>query len=498
MFHSFFKGKKIKGLFSLCFFFALCFILNACKEEKLAKYVFFFFFYGASYAQRRLTELAGGDRLFINTLPIQGSATTAAVQSNLADTAASAGALASGKLGKEGMVSMLGENDPAVPLITSVAVQNGYAVGIITDSSLDGVVPASFYAHSAKKQNYYDIAVQAKDSGVALMMGQAFKRQKSFKKEDLSVVLKSGGYKQISSLKGQEKLPAGKVVAAFKNIPFAIDAKPDSPSLAGFVEKAVEKFKTEKGFVLITIAGKMNQAAEMHDTAALIREMDAFDQAVKKAYDFYRERPQETLIVVTGTVETGGMTLGIDNSADLNVGVFKSQKISAEAFKTAVNRFRKRRQIGATLENFMPQIEKNFGLRLLSKEQKKELTNQAGKGNEDAKLALDMNLNAVELSALREAFRYSMAEPAKRPKTEAYLNKYGKYDPLQTAPIKILARRAGVGYSTFGQTAVPIPVSAVGNGAFFFMGSYPQTALFGKILGAMGLTTVPADQKKEP
>lgn len=167
---------------------------------------------------------------------------------------------------------MLGENDPAVPLITSVAVQNGYAVGIITDSSLDGVVPASFYAHSAKKQNYYDIAVQAKDSGVALMMGQAFKRQKSFKKEDLSVVLKSGGYKQISSLKGQEKLPAGKVVAAFKNIPFAIDAKPDSPSLAGFVEKAVEKFKTEKGFVLITIAGKMNQAAEMHDTAALIRE----------------------------------------------------------------------------------------------------------------------------------------------------------------------------------------------------------------------------------
>lgn len=98
--------------------------------------------------------------------------------------------------------------------------------------------------------------------------------------------MKSGGYKQISSLKGQEKLPAGKVVAAFKNIPFAIDAKPDSPSLAGFVEKAVEKFKTEKGFVLITIAGKMNQAAEMHDTAALIREMDAFDQAVKKAYDF--------------------------------------------------------------------------------------------------------------------------------------------------------------------------------------------------------------------
>lgn len=497
MFHSFFKAKKIKGLFSLCFCFAFCFILNACKEEKLAKYVFFFIGDGASYAQRRLSELAGGERLFINTLPIQGSATTAAVKSNLADTAASAGALASGKLGEEGMISMLGKDEPAVPLITSVAVQNGYAVGIITDSSLDGVVPASFYAHCAKKQNYYDIAVQAKDSGVGLMIGQVFKRQKSFKKDDLSVVLKSGGYKQISSLKGQEKLPPGKVIAALKNIPFAIDAKQDSPSLAAFVEKAIEKFKTEK-FVLITIAGKMNQAAEMHDTAALIREMDAFDRAVKKAYDFYRERPQETLIVVAGTVETGGLTLGVDNSVDLDVGVLKNQKISAEAFKSAVNRFRKRRPVGATVENFMPQIEKNFGLRLLSKEQKKDLTARAEKGDEDAALALDMNLNAAELSALREAFRYSMTETEKRPKTEAYLNKYGKYDPLQIAPVKILARRAGIGYSTFGQTAVPVPVSAVGNGAFFFMGSYPQTALFGKILGAMGLMIPPADQKKEP
>ena len=89
MFHSFFKAKKIKGLFPLCFFFTLCFTLNACKEEKLAKYVFFFIGDGASYAQRHLTELAEADRLFINTLPIQGSITTASVKSNLADTAAS-------------------------------------------------------------------------------------------------------------------------------------------------------------------------------------------------------------------------------------------------------------------------------------------------------------------------------------------------------------------------------------------------------------------------
>lgn len=497
MFHIFRRVQKSKTVFGLCLLLSLCFLLNACKEEKLAKYVFLFIGDGASYAQRRLTELAQRDRLFINTLPIQGASTAAALHSNLADTAASAAALASGKLGQENMVAMLSEDEPVLPLITSVAAQNGYAVGLVSDVSLDSVVPASFYAHSAKKQSYYDIAVQAKDSQISLMMGQTFKRQKAFKKEDLGVILKKSGYKQISSLKEQENLPAGKVIASFKKIPFAIDAKPKSPSLAFFVEKAINQLQNEKGFLLIAVAGKMNQAAEMHDTATMIREINAFDQAVKKAYEFYEQHPQETLIVVAGTVETGGMTLGIDNSADLDTEIFKNQKISTEAFKSAINRFRKRRPVGATVENFMPQIEKNFGLKILSKNQKADLKKLAANGDEKAKEDLKMNLDSSELALLREAFRYSMTEPSKRPKNEAYLNKYEKYDPLQIAVSAILAKRAGVGYSTFGQTAVPMPVSAVGNGAFLFMGNYPQTALFSKILGAMGLM-MPVEKPENP
>ena len=491
MFHPFFKAKKIKKLFFLSVCCIFCFILNACKEEKFAKYVFFFIGDGVSYAQRRLTELADTERMFINTLPIQGSTTGISLDSNLTDTAAAAGALASGKVVEENMISMLNGTEKALPLISSVLTQNGYAVGILTDSGLDGIVPASFYAHSVKKQSYYDIAVQVADSSVPLFIGQAFKRPKSFGQDDLNVVLKKGGYKQMTSLKENDVLPAGKVVVGLKNIPFAIDAKTQSLSLSSFVSKAIDKFKAEKGFVLITIADKMNQVAKMHDTAALIREMNAFDQAVKTAYDFYREHPQETLIVVAGTAETGGMTLGINNSESLDIAVLKNQKVSAFAFKTTINRFRKRRQTGAVLEDFMPQIEKKFGLKILSSDQKKKLEDEAEKGNKEAVEALKMNVTTAELSLLREAFRYSMTDQAKRPKTDTYLNKYGKYDPLQMAPIQILAKRAGIGYSTFGQTAVPMPVSAVGNGAFFFMGNYPQTAIFEKILNAMGITVPP-------
>lgn len=491
MFLSFLYVKKARNLLLWAGFCLMCCFLNACREEKLAKFVFLFVGDGASYAQRRLTELAEGKTLFIDTLPVQSVTTSSSADSNLADTASAAAAMATGQQGMQGMISMLSEEDPALPLISSVVSDYGYAVGIVTDSSLDSAVPASFYAHSPKKQNYYDIAVQVKDSNIPLFVGQAFKRQKSFNKEDLNGILKKSGFKQIFSLAKNESLPSGRVIVALKNIPFAIDAKPESTSLAMLVEKAIDRFKNEKGFMLIVAGGKMNQAAETHDTATLIKETAAFDRAVRTAWDFYQAHAQETLIVVAGTVETGGLTLGTNNSEKLNADVFKHQKVSLETFKSSVNRFRQRRKEGAVLEDFMPQIEKNFGLRMLSKEEKKELTAQAKNGDKEAEKALEMNLSAAETAALREAFRYSMTDVAKRPKTETYLNKYDKYDPLQIAPAQILAARAGVGYSSFGRTGMPVPVSVVGNGAFLFMGNYSQTTLFNKILQAMGIKVKP-------
>lgn len=479
--------RKIQAVLVAVLFFSTCCLLNACQEEKLAKYVFLFIGDGASYAQRRLTELAEGRHLFINSLPVQGVTTTASATSDLADSSSAACALATGKTGEDGMISMLSENEAAIPLISSVMLENGYAAGIVTDSTLDESVPASFYAHTPKKQNYYDIAVQVKDSGIPLLIGEDFKRQKSLNKDDLNVVLKKGGYKRVYSLNASDPLPSGKVIVGFKSLPFTIDAKPDAPSLAMLVQKAIDKFKDEKGFFLVTVGGKMNQAAQRHDTAALIGEMKAFDQAVLVAWDFYKKHRQDTLIVVAGTVETGGLTLGIDNSGKLNTDILKNQKISVEAFKTAVGRFRQRRKEGAVLEDFMPQIEKNFGLVILSKEKKKELSDKAKKGDKEAEKELKMSLTSAEISALREAFRYSMADVSKHPKTDAYLNKYGKFDPLQLAPAQILAKRAGLGYSTFGSTGLPVPVSAAGNGAFLFMGNYSQKALFDKILKAMGI-----------
>ena len=46
----------------------------------------------------------------------------------------------------------------------------------------------------------------------------------------------------------------------------------------------------------------------------MVTDVIAFDQAVKVAYDFYLQHPDETLIIVTADHETGGLTLGAGSS----------------------------------------------------------------------------------------------------------------------------------------------------------------------------------------
>lgn len=476
MFLSLFFAKKAKILLFSCFAAVCAAALCGCeKPQPTAKHIFLFVADGASYAQRRLTAMARESGLFVDTLPVQGTAVPA-----VADAAA-AGALATGKATGAGMISMISAEEPALPLITSIMARNGYAVGLVTDAGLDGAAAASFYAHSEKRQNYYDIAVQLKDSPLSLLIGQDFKRRKAFQKEDLDVVLKKSGHRMVSRISAGEKMPSGKVVAALKNVPFALDAKAESPNLALFVEKAVEKLQGGD-FLIVAVGEKIGLAAESRDTAALIAETAAFDLAVKKAFDFYAAHPQDTLIVVASTAEAGGLVLGTDGA--VSPDVFKTQKVSIDTFKSAINRFRRRRPEGATLENFMPKITENFGLRLLTREQKKELAEAVKNGDETAAKTLETDLTGAETALLREAFRHSMAD---KPKTDALLRKYGKLDPLQATVLRILDDRAHTGYAAHGRTAVPTPVSAAGVKSDAFAGVYPQTDVFVKILAAAGL-----------
>jgi len=56
--------------------------------------------------------------------------------------------------------------------------------------------------------------------------------------------------------------------------------------------------------------GKIDWACHANDAMAVIGDMLDFDNAIRVAVKFYEKHPEETLIVVTGDHETGGMTIG--------------------------------------------------------------------------------------------------------------------------------------------------------------------------------------------
>ncbi|MFR3948611.1 MAG: alkaline phosphatase [Ruminococcus sp.] len=59
----------------------------------------------------------------------------------------------------------------------------------------------------------------------------------------------------------------------------------------------------------------------------------AMDEAVGKAVDFYNEHPDETLILVTGDHETGGLTIGFAGTDyDTFLANISNQKISYAKF----------------------------------------------------------------------------------------------------------------------------------------------------------------------
>lgn len=79
------------------------------------------------------------------------------------------------------------------------------------------------------------------------------------------------------------------------------------------------------------VEGKIDWACHSNDAATTFHEIIDFDNAIKIAYEFYSQHPDETLIVVTADHETGGFVLGT-GTYDLNLQVLKNQKVSENGF----------------------------------------------------------------------------------------------------------------------------------------------------------------------
>lgn len=144
---------------------------------------------------------------------------------------------------------------------------------------------------------------------------------------------------------------------------YEIDRQEGEWALADYVEKGIEVLDNDNGFFMMVEGGKIDWACHANDAASTITDTVALDNAVEKAVEFYNEHPDETLIIVTGDHETGGLTIGFAGTDyDTFLKNFENQKISyAKYDEDYVKQYKENK---TDFDTVMKDITELFGLQI--------------------------------------------------------------------------------------------------------------------------------------
>ncbi len=500
-------------------------LASSGQAEAKAKYVFLFIGDGMGTAQRNAAELylakekglsrPENAKLVMNALPAQGMNTTYDLTSAIPDSSSTATAISCGYKTKSGVVGMDAEAKVSYETIAERAKKMNWKVGILSTVSLDHATPAAFYAHVPSRRQMYDISVQLANSGFDYFAGGQILEpvdKKDPSKPNAIETAKRNGYTVAMGRTGFEGLnrDMSKVIAMNTTVDrhaamyYTLDQgnNREHVTIAEYLQKGIELLDNPIGFFIMAEGGKIDWACHANDAASCVHDVLAFDEAVAKAVRFYEKHREDTLIVVTGDHETGGMTIGFAGTQYLTfVDKIQHQRMSYIEFNKRLAAYKKDHTItDARFEDIMPLIRETFGLFVMSAEEKASLEKviSEGKGSgasesakkaakeAEGKLKYGMALSDLELKVLHDAFKQSMLGENERTKDDYTYLLYGGYEPLSVKLTTILNNKAGIGWTSYSHTGVPVQTSALGVGAEMFNGYYDQTEIYAKMMKIIG------------
>ncbi|MFH1134648.1 MAG: alkaline phosphatase [Pseudomonadota bacterium] len=468
---------------------------TALYSGQPAKYVFFFIGDGMAQPQRTSTEMYlaakegkphGSVKLTMSEFPAQGLMTTHAANSIIPDSADTATAMACGVKTNSGMLGVTPDGKRAVN-VSEQAKQKGMKVGIISTVSIDHATPAGFYAHQLSRDYYHEIGHGLANSGFDFFGGGGLKDPTGKKAKDgkpqgdVVAAAKAAGYKIVTGKEDFLKLKKedGKVIVFnewlqdSKAMPYMIDRSDKDLNLADLVAKAAEMLDGPQGFFIMAEAGKVDWACHANDAVSTVTDMLDLDRGIQAALKFREKHPDETMILVAGDHECGGLTIGFAGTKYNNFfNILDSQKTSFTQFSDKILAdYKKSHAANYKFDDVKPLITASFGLKF--------------EGDEKDRLVLDAN----EVKQVEAAFERSMKGEEEASKDQASYLLYGGYEPLTVTVTHILNQKAGLGWTSYSHTGVPVTVSAIGVGAESFNGYYDNTDIAKKLRAVMGLPT---------
>lgn len=453
-------------------------------QAQQAKYVFYFIgdgmgvnhVHGTEMYQSELKGEIGISPLLFTQFPYATMVTTFSATNGVTDSAAAGTALATGSKTKNGALGVQKDLTTEVSSVATWAKANGQRVGVSTSVSIDHATPAAFYAHQGSRSSYYNIGLDLIEANFDFYAASDFLDPNNTRAKDgktyeslYTLTQKAGftlarGYKdyQKKAKKAEKMILFQSEAASAKDnssIPYAIDRKKGDLSLADITRAGINFLSknNNQGFFLMVEGGKIDWAAHSNDGATVMTEVQDLDEAVKVAYEFYEQHPDETLIVVTADHETGGMALGI-GSYYLNLQAFKEQKVSEGEFTNILNGLRKKYKNQVPWEAVQEALKDNFGF------------------------WANIKLDEKQEARLKAIYDKSFSnQPIDLEKSE-----YQQNEPLAGEAKRILNHIARVGWASGDHSAGYVPVYAIGANAQLFQGRMDNTEIPGKIAEAAG------------
>ena len=442
----------------LAIFFAL-FILNPVFGQA-PKYIFYLIGDGMGVNHVNLTEIYTADLngkigyqpLQFTLFPYATMASTNSLSHGITDSAAGGTALAVGKKTKNGVIGMDSTATKPLKSVAYAAKEKGLKVGITTSVSIDHATPASFYAHQADRNMYYEIAKDLIQSNFDFFAGSGFlSPTKTFDKKEAPSIFpqfEKAGYTLLKGKDAYAKHPkkAGKLILINEDgkdnssLPFAIDQDNKEMRLADITNAAIESLSKDNsnGFFLMVEGGKIDWSSHANDGATTIREVLDFNESVKIAYEFYKKHPNETLIVVTADHETGGLGIGTGSSR-LYTKNIANQKGSVGALPLKIRNLRENNQ-NATWDDVKNLLNENLGL------------------------FSTIKISKEDEQAIFESFEKSFVNH----ENETEKSLYAIDDRIATLAVAALNKASSIAWASKNHSAAYVPVYAIGVGAELF------------------------------
>lgn len=456
----------------------LLLVLSVSGFAQKAKYVFYFIGDGmgvnhVNAAETYLGALEGRigiTELCFPSFPYSAMVNTQSGSNRVTDSAAAGTALATGCKSHNGTLGLLTDQETVCHSIAKWAKDNGSAVGVTTSVTVDHATPGAFYAHVKGRGEAWNIENDLLRSDYDFFAASDFSKPEN-EGADMYQMAKDAGYTVVRGYKAYQKAAkkADKMILFQPgtgsmddrgSIPYAIDRTKDDLTLTDITRAAINfltKKQSEKdGFFLMVEGGKIDYAGHANDAAAMIQELIDMDNAVKVAYEFYQQHPDETLIVVTADHETGGLVLG-RGAYDIRLDKLRYQTMSVAKLGKELHKLHEKAGDKYSLDMVKTFLKQNFGFW-----EHIELTEQQEK-------------------RLETAFNNIMAGRGQDTKSL-----YQKDDELATTVRLIMQEQAMVSWASGGHSNGYVPVYATGVGAEQFQGRMDNTEIPLKMAKAAG------------